>query len=67
MARVETIRFVIALAALKGWQIHHLDVKTSFLQGELKEEVHVTQPKGFEVKGEQDKVYKLKKAFYGLR
>lgn len=52
VARVETIRFVIALAASKGWEIHHLDVKTSFLHGELKEEVYVTQPKGFEVKGE---------------
>ena len=39
MARVETIRMVIAFAASKEWEIHHLDVKTAFLHGELKEEV----------------------------
>ena len=39
VARIETIRLVIAIAASKGWEIHHLDVKTAFLHGELKEEV----------------------------
>ena len=67
VARVETIRLVIALAASKGWEIHHLDVKTAFLHGELKEEVYVTQPEGFEVKGKEGKVYKLRKALYGLK
>ena len=67
VARIETIRLVIAIAASKGWEIHHLDVKTEFLHGELKEEVYVGQPEGFEVKGEKDKVYKLRKALYGLR
>lgn len=42
VARIETIRLIIALAASKGWEIHHLDVKTAFLHGELKEEVFVT-------------------------
>ncbi|XP_019099644.1 PREDICTED: uncharacterized protein LOC109132476 [Camelina sativa] len=50
VARVETIRLLIALAATRGWEIHHLDVKTAFLNSELKEEVYVTQPKGFEKK-----------------
>lgn len=58
---------VIEIAASKGWEIHHLDVKTMFLHAELKEEVYVTQPEGFKVKGEEDKVYKLRKALYGLR
>ena len=67
VARVETIRLIIALAAASGWEIHHLDVKTAFLHGELKEEVFVTQPEGFEVAGQEGKVYKLRKALYGLK
>ncbi|GJV31631.1 pol polyprotein [Tanacetum coccineum] len=47
--------------------IHHLDVKTAFLQGDLKEEVYVVQPRGFENPGEKIKVYKLAKSLYGLR
>ncbi|KAJ9565938.1 hypothetical protein OSB04_001904 [Centaurea solstitialis] len=67
VARLETIRLLIALAAGKGLKIYHLDVKTTFLHGELKEEVYVSQPEGFEKVGEQGKVYKLEKALYGLR
>lgn len=67
VARIETIRFIIALAATNGWEIHHLDVKTAFLHGDLKETVFVSQPEGFKVKGSEDKVYKLNKALYGLR
>ncbi|GKB68904.1 ribonuclease H-like domain, reverse transcriptase, RNA-dependent DNA polymerase [Tanacetum coccineum] len=67
VARLETIRLLIALAAGKGWKIHHLDVKTAFLHGELKEEVYVVQPEGFEKPGEEKKVYKLTKYLYGLR
>lgn len=47
--------------------MHHLDVKTTFLHGDLKEEVYVSQPDGFVVKGQENKVYKLNKALYGLR
>ena len=67
VARIETIRLLVNLAATHGWEVHHLDVKTAFLHGELKETVYVTQPEGFEKKGEENKVYKLKKALYGLR
>lgn len=66
VARIETVRFIIALAASYGWEVHHLDVKTAFLHGDLKEVVYVTQPEGFVTKGSEDKVYKLKKALYGL-
>lgn len=52
---------------LNVWEIRHLDGKTTFLHGELKEDVYVDQPEGFEVKGEEHKVYKLSKALYGLR
>lgn len=67
VARVETIRMVIVLAASRSWEIHHLDVKTAFLHRELKEEVYVTQPEGFMIKGKEEKLYKLHKALYGLR
>lgn len=67
VARLDTIRSVISLAAQKGWSLHQLDVKSAFLNGVLKEEVYVDQPEGFVIKGEEIKVYKLKKALYGLK
>lgn len=67
VARLETVRLLVGMAAARGWGVHHLDVKTSFLHGELKETVYVTRLEGFEVKGSEKKVYKLNKALYGLR
>lgn len=67
VARLETIRLLVSIAAARGWEVHHLDVKTAFLHGELKETVYVLQPEGFEVKGSERKVYKLHKALYGLK
>lgn len=67
VARMETVRVIVALAASNGWEIHHLDVKTAFLHGDLNEEVYVSQPDGFKIKGSEDKVYRLHKALYGLR
>ncbi|KAD4982803.1 hypothetical protein E3N88_19474 [Mikania micrantha] len=67
VARLETVRLVLALSAHKGWLVHHLDVKTAFLHGDLSEEVFVKQPEGFEKKGQEEKVYKLTKALYGLK
>nr|GEY88798.1 ribonuclease H-like domain, reverse transcriptase, RNA-dependent DNA polymerase [Tanacetum cinerariifolium] len=56
-----------ALAAYHGWQVPHLDVKSAFIHGDLKEEVYVTQPEGFIQQGNSGKVYKLTKALNGLR
>ncbi|KAM0011992.1 putative RNA-directed DNA polymerase [Helianthus debilis subsp. tardiflorus] len=67
VARLETIRLLLALAAERKWLVHHLDVKSAFLNGELKEEVYVSQPIGFTVKGKENLAYRLKKALYGLR
>ncbi|KAG7599393.1 Zinc finger CCHC-type [Arabidopsis suecica] len=67
VARIETIRLLIKLAASHGWEIHHLDVKTAFLHGELKENVYVYQLEGFEREESRNRVYKLNKALYGLR
>jgi hypothetical protein len=67
VARLDTIRLILALAANRGWQIHHLDVKSAFLNGELEEEVYVCQPEGYVQKGKEKMVLKLSKALYGLR
>ncbi|CAL9023435.1 unnamed protein product [Prunus brigantina] len=67
VARLDTIRTLIALAAQKGWKLYQLDVKSAFLNGVLKEEVYVDQPDGFVTTNYEDKVYKLKKALYGLK
>ena len=47
--------------------MHHLDVKSSFPNGELSEDVYVSQPEGFVLKGKEHLVYKLVKALYGLK
>jgi len=67
VARLESVRVLLAVAAHEGWEVHHMDVKSTFLNGELQEEVYVAQPAGFVVEGAEHKVLKLKKALYGLR
>jgi hypothetical protein len=46
VAHLEAVRLLLAVAADEGWQVHHMDVKTTFLNGEL-QEVYVQQPPGF--------------------
>ena len=60
VARIETVRVLLALAAQDGWQVHHMDVKSAFLNGDMSETVYVQQPPGFRV-GDGDKVLKLRK------
>lgn len=67
VARLDTIRLIIALTTQQEWSIFQLDVKSAFLHGELGEEVFVQQPQGYEKKEEEHKVYKLNKALYGLK
>lgn len=67
VARMESVRLLLAVAAHAGWGVHHMDVKSAFLNGELAEEVYVQQPPGFSVEGQEHKVYRLHKALYGLR
>jgi hypothetical protein len=66
VARLEAVRLLLALAANQGWEVHHMDVKSAFLNGDLMEEVYVSQPPGFVVTRREDKVLKLRKALYGL-
>nr|AAG60200.1 putative gag-pol polyprotein [Oryza sativa Japonica Group] len=67
VARMESVRLLLALAAQEGWGVHHMDVKSAFLNGDLKEEVYVHQPPGFVIPGKEGKVLRLHKALYGLR
>jgi hypothetical protein len=63
VARMELVRVLLALAAQEGWRVHHMDVKSAFLNGDLKE-VYVQQPLGFTVAREEGKVYHLHKALW---
>ncbi|GAB2294442.1 hypothetical protein Dimus_038297 [Dionaea muscipula] len=67
VVRHTTVRIVIRLAAAFGWQMHQLDVKNAFLHGELKEEVYMDQPGGFEDPRFPSYVCKLQKSLYGLK
>ncbi|GJY74393.1 retrovirus-related pol polyprotein from transposon TNT 1-94 [Tanacetum coccineum] len=67
VARIEAICIFVANAAHKIMMIYQMDVKTAFLNGELKEEVYVSQPEGFVDQDNPSHVYKLKKALYGLK
>jgi hypothetical protein len=67
VARMDTVKVILALAANRGWKVHHLHLKTAFLNGDLEEEIYVAQPEGFAVKGREQCVLKLSKALYGLK
>ena len=67
VVRFESIRVLIAIAAQEGWTLHHLDVKSAFLNGEIEEELYVKQPEGFVVMGKEHWVLRLRKALYGLK
>jgi len=67
VARIDTIRLIIALEAQNHWKIYQMDVKSAFLNGYLEEEVYIEQPPRYVMKNQEDKVYKLKKALYSLK
>ncbi|GJT91947.1 zinc finger, CCHC-type containing protein [Tanacetum coccineum] len=67
VARISTIRLLIAMASIHCLIIHQMDVKTTFLNGELEEEVYMNQPLGFILPGNENKVCKLVKSLYGLK
>jgi len=65
VARMEAIRILIAFAAHMEFKLYQMDVKSAFLNGYLKEKVHVMQPPGFENNKLPNHVFKLNKALYG--
>jgi len=67
VARLESIRILLAYATHHGFKLYQMDVKSAFLNGPIKEEVYVEQPPGFESEEYPNHVYKLHKALYGLK
>ncbi|GJU28062.1 retrovirus-related pol polyprotein from transposon TNT 1-94 [Tanacetum coccineum] len=67
VARLEAIRIFIAYAAYMNMIVYQMDVKTTFLNGILREEVYASQPDGYVDQDNPNHVYKLKKALYGLK
>ncbi|GJV66683.1 retrovirus-related pol polyprotein from transposon TNT 1-94 [Tanacetum coccineum] len=67
VARLEVVQIFVAYAAHKSFSIYQMDVKPTFLNGLLKEEVYVAQPDGFIDPDHPEKVYRLRKALYGLK
>lgn len=68
VARIPSIRIIIALAAHYDWELHHMDVKSAYLNGDLEEEIYMYQPEGYVVSGDEGPlVWKLHKSLYGLK
>eukprot|EP00253_Pinus_taeda_P013376 PITA_13376 len=64
--RMEIMPTVVSIVTQNKWKVYQMDVKSVFLNAVLKEEVYVVQPPSYEVEGQEDKVYRLRKALYGL-
>jgi len=67
VTKIGTIRSLIALAVIFNLVVHQMNVKTAFLNGDLEEEIYMTQPEGCEVPGQENSVCRLRKSLYGLK
>jgi len=67
VVRFESVRSIFAIAAQHDLTIHHMDFTSAFLNGELKEDLYVSQPEGFIVPGQEQMVCRLHKSLYGLK
>ena len=67
VAKLNTVRVLLSLAACSDWPLHQLDVKNAFLNGDLEEEVFMEIPPGFETPSMKNQVCKLRKSLYGLK
>ena len=65
VARMDSIRLVLAVVASKGWEVHHMDAKSAFLHGDLKEDIYMKQPKGYIE--DSSLVCKPRKYLYGIK
>jgi len=64
---MEEIQMFLAYSCFKNFKVYQMDVKSTFLNGELNEEVFIEQPKWFKLPRKEAHVWKLKKALYGLK
>uniref|UniRef100_A0A2N9FZX9 Integrase catalytic domain-containing protein n=1 Tax=Fagus sylvatica TaxID=28930 RepID=A0A2N9FZX9_FAGSY len=67
VVRFASIRLILSIVAKQDLELFQMDVKTAFLNGELDEEIYMAQPAGFEAKGHERKVCRLKRSIYGLK
>jgi hypothetical protein len=67
VAKLTSIRFILSFVAAFDFEVEQMDVKTTFLHGDLEEEIYMKQPEGFVVKGKKELVCKLKNPMYGLK
>jgi hypothetical protein len=66
VVKMTSIRTILSLVVVEYLHLEQLDVKTTFLHGDLEEEIYMQQPQGYEVKGKENLVCRLKKSLYGL-
>ena len=67
VVKMTSIRTILSLIVAKDLHLEQLYVKTTFLHGDLEEEIYMQQPQGYEVKGKEKLVCRLKKSLYGLK
>ena len=67
VARMEAIRMILAYGCSKEIKVYQMDVKSTFLNGELEEKIYIEQPEGFQISDKKGYVCRLKKALYGLK
>jgi hypothetical protein len=66
VVRLDSVHLLIALVAHEGWEVHHMNVKSAFLNGDLQAEVYTEQSPSFIIASKEHKVLKLREALYGL-
>ena len=65
VARIDSINVVLAITTTKRWEVHHMDVKSEFLHGDLEEEIYMRQHEGYNE--DSSLVWKMRKSLYGIK